>query len=320
MGMTHTLSILKIKDLRLVAIVDSDVEGIEKKIKAESGNFSTGEVDPDIIKRINKYPELSECLNNETLDAVHICVHTDLHYDFAKQALENGKHVFLEKPMTLDIDKGQTLIDIAARKGLILMVGHVLRFMPPYEKLKSWIDKEAFGKLNFLSLSRFSGLPAWGQWKEKRADFGSTGGALFDLLIHDIDFAQYVLGIPDNIQSNILPGSLSNHDYIDALWSYKNRDLAVKVEGGNIFHTSFPFQAGYVAGFEKASIVYSTAHGDVIKIANHDEIKEVEAGDANEGFYNEIAYFSHCMNHGKAPVACLPESALETIKLCYKHI
>ena len=70
MGMTHTLNILRNPDLRLVAIVDQDMEGIDKKIKAESGNFSTGEVDPEIIKNINKYPDLSECLSHEALDAV----------------------------------------------------------------------------------------------------------------------------------------------------------------------------------------------------------------------------------------------------------
>ncbi len=320
MGMTHAINILKNEDLQLVAIVDMDLEGIEKKIRAESGNFTTGDLDPDVIKSINKYKNLSECLANEALDAVHICVHTDLHYILAREALEKGIHVFLEKPMTLDVVEGQALIDLANKKDLILMVGHVLRFMPPYQKLKSWIQNGEFGALKFLSLSRFSGLPAWGQWKEKRSDFGSTGGALFDLLIHDIDFVQYVLGVPDDIQSNILPGSLSDHDYVDALWSYKNRDLAVKVEGGNIFHTCFPFQAGYIAGFEKASIVYSTAHANVIKVATSEEITQVEAGDANEGYFNEIAYFATCINKNEAPVECTPESALETLKLCYNHI
>ena len=75
------------------------------------------------------------------------------------------------------------------------MVGHVVRFMPPYQKLKKWIDSKEFGNLKFLSLSRFCGIPSWGQWKEKNVK-DLSGGALFDLVIHDIDFANYLLGMP----------------------------------------------------------------------------------------------------------------------------
>ena len=145
--------------------------------------------------RYHKYSNLDDCLQSEDIDAVNICVHTNLHYEMTKKALLRGKHVFLEKPFCLDIKQAEELINLAEEKKKILMVGHVVRFMPPYRKLKQWIDSKEFGELKFLSLSRFCGLPGWGQWKEKSIS-GTSGGALFDLVIHDIDFANYVLGIP----------------------------------------------------------------------------------------------------------------------------
>ncbi|MCK5103739.1 MAG: hypothetical protein KAR17_13035, partial [Cyclobacteriaceae bacterium] len=160
----------------------------------------------------------------------------------------------------------------------------------------------------------------WGQWKEKQKSFGSSGGALFDLLIHDIDFVNYLFGTPDRIESNVLPGALSEYDYISAMWSYDEKDLKVKIEGGNTFHSNFPFQAGYMANFEEASILFTTMKPEVIQIADNEEIKEVSAEENGDGFYNEIAYFAECMKQNKKPEKCLPESSLETIKICYKHV
>ena len=115
-------------------------------------------------------------------------------------------------------------------------------------------------RLKFLSLSRFCGLPSWGQWKEKNVK-ELSGGALFDLVIHDIDFANYILGMPSEIKCNYLPGEYTSHDYISAMWSYKESDVHVKIEGGFTFHSNFPFQASYMAQFEKASVLFTTLKG-----------------------------------------------------------
>jgi predicted dehydrogenase len=169
-------------------------------------------------------------------------------------------------------------------------------------------------------MTRYSGVPAWGEWLDRRISFGSSGGALFDLLIHDIDFVNSILGKPGSIQCNYLPGLLSKHDYITALWSYFDKGIDVKIEGGNIFHSSFPFQAGYMARFEKASIQYSSSWGDIIQISTDTELREIPSGKSGDGFYHEIAYFAKCINQNRAPIECMPESALQTIQLCYDHI
>ncbi len=320
MGMTHAINILKNNNLKLVAIVDKDTAGIDRKIALKSGNFPIEKIDPKTVASINKYANLDECLQNEQLDAVHICVHTNLHYELARRVLSKGIAVFLEKPMTLDIKQGEALIALAEENRCLFMVGHVLRFMSPYLKLKSWVDDKTYGKLRFLSMSRFSGVPAWGEWKERQSSFGSSGGALFDLLIHDIDFMNYLFGAPDKIDSKILPGVLSNHDYVSAFWTYDRLKLNVKLEGGNTFHNSFPFHAGYMANFEKASVLFTTLKPEIIQVADDERVKEIDAEDGGDGFYNEIAYFHDCLAQQKQPEKCMPQSSLETIKLCYRHV
>lgn len=319
MGMTHTMNILKNTDLELVAIVDKNPENISKNLDKQLGNLSTGTFSKNEISNVHIYSTFEECIAAKQLDACVIAVHTDFHYKLTKLALEAGINVFLEKPFCLDISEGEELIHLAKGKNLLLMVGHVVRFMPPYQKLKNWIDSGEFGPLKFLSLTRFSGVPAWGEWKEKQVDFGSTGGALFDLVIHDIDFVQWTLGMPDIIESTILPGKLSRHDYLNAIWKY-NSGINVKIEGGNTFHTNFPFQAGFSANFENASIFYSSSNPENIIVATDSESNPVPAGDAMEGYSGELGYFFRCLLNHKKPERCMPESALQTIKLGYKHI
>ncbi len=318
MGVTHTMNILKNPELELVAIVDKNPENIEKNLNEQVGNLSTGNFNKNQISGVKIYSSFEDCLSNEKLDACIIAVHTNFHYKFSKLALENGINVFLEKPFCLDIAEGEELIKLAQGKNLLLMVGHVVRFMPPYLMLKNWIESGELGALKFLSMTRFSGLPAWGQWKEKQLD-GSSGGALFDLVIHDIDFVQWVLGIPDAIESACLPGKLSRHDYLNAMWKY-NSGIHVKIEGGNTFHTSFPFQAGFSANFESTSVLFSSSNPENITIATDTEMKLVPVGDAMDGYSGELDYFIQCILNHEKPKKCMPESALQTIKLGYEHI
>ena len=319
MGITHTLNILKNPDLILKAIVDLNPEEIEKKLQSGIGNFSTGNIDASALAGISKYSSLDECLRSEDIDAVNICTHVNLHYEMTKTALLNDKHVFLEKPFCIDIRQAEELIDLAVNRKKILMVAHVVRFMPPYQKLKEWIDGKQFGNLKFLSLSRFCGIPSWGQWKQKNVK-DLSGGALFDLVIHDIDFANYLLGMPSEIKCSYLPGENSKHDYVSAMWTYDKTNVHVKIEGGSFFHSSFPFQASYMAQFENASVLFTTLKGDVIQIADNESIKEVPAGDGGDGYYNEIAYFAECLKNNRQPAECTPESSLQAIQLCYNHI
>jgi predicted dehydrogenase len=319
MGITHALSILKNPDLKLKAIVDISPELIEKNLKTGVGNFSTGSIDASELAGISKYSSFDECLRSEELDAVNICTHVNLHYEMTKKALLNDKHVFLEKPFVLDIKQAEELINLAEKRNKVLMVGHVVRFMPPYQQLKQWVDNKQFGYLRFISLSRFCGFPSWGQWKEKNVR-ELSGGALFDLVIHDIDFANYLLGMPSEINCNYLPGEYTNHDYISAMWGYKKKSLHVKIEGGFTFHSNFPFQASYMAQFEKASVLFTTLKGDIIQIADGTVLKEVPAGDGNDGYFNEIDYFAKCIRNNHQPEECSPLSSLQAIQLCYNHI
>ena len=319
MGMTHTLNILKIKDLKLTAIVERDLLLIDKNLKSNIGNIAVGNIDVNELADARRYSDIDSCLKSEDIDVVIVCTHVNTHFEMTKKALENNKDVFLEKPFCLDMKQAQELIEMAAKMKKLLMVGHVVRFMPPYQQLKKWIDNKEFGDLKFLSLTRFCGLPGWGQWNDKSIK-DLSGGALFDLSIHDIDYANSLLGQPSQIKCNYFPGAYSKHDYVSAMWSYNMKNVHVKIEGGFTFHKSFPFQAGFMARFSNASVVYTSLKGDVIQIADDSSVREIPAGDAGAGYYNEMAYFAECLTKGVDPELCMPSSSLKAIEICYNHL
>lgn len=314
MGKTHAKNIIQSEWMELVAIVDPQAGAISQV----SGNIDTGEIDPDVLRQINQYASLDDCLAAASLDAVFVCVHTLLHYEMALKCLRHGLHVFIEKPFVLDVKEGEALIAEAQKRNLKLAVGHVVRYMPAYMKLQEIYQSGLYGSLKFIALSRFSGMPGWGEWGKRRKEFGSSGGALFDLVIHDIDFLQHLLGMPDTVDSTCIAGDLSEHDYVSAFWQYNDRDVRVKVEGGLLFHSLFPFEATIKAAFEKASIAWSSANGFEMKVVDTDSCQTIPLGDANDGYAIEASLFAKSILDNEQD-GCPADSALNTIRLCYQH-
>jgi predicted dehydrogenase len=315
MGRTHARNILNSSLMQLTAIVDNRIDTAGRV----SGNIDTGEIPAEVLAGISKYDHVESCFAAELLDAVFVCVHTVSHYEMAMKALKHGLHVFIEKPFVLSVEEGEALIAEARIRNLKLSVGHVVRYMPAYVKLHELYRDHTYGKLKYISMTRFSGIPSWGEWDRFRKDFGASGGGLFDLVIHDIDFLQYMLGTPDRVESTSVPGLLSNHDYVSACWYYDRTDAFVKVEGGLTFHSKFPFEAAFKVSFEAASVAWSSSDGHEMKIADNETLRTVALHDANEGYAAEAEKFAASIIHNDTP-ACVAESALDTIKLCYKHI
>lgn len=320
MGKTHALNVLQSDHMELVAIVDKGMTSIEGALQQVAGNFSTGSIPPETLSVVRNYQSVDDCLENEQLDAMLVCVHTPSHYEIAKKALERDLHVFVEKPFVLDIAQGESLIALAQVRGRVLLVGHVVRFMPAYRKLRELVQGGKYGALQFISLTRFTGVPNWGEWGKRQTEFGSSGGALFDLIIHDIDYLQHLLGMPDQLTCTYSAGTLSRHDYLCAFWTYKDKPLQVKVEGGDTFHSSFSFEASFKAQFEQATLSWNSDNGLEIKVADNQKVETIPVGDANDGFKQEIEYFGHCILTNQTPEESSAASALDTIKLCYRHV
>ena len=98
--------------------------------------------------------QFDEVLADETIDAVAIATPVSSHFELAARALESGKHVFVEKPLTASSDEALELIELADHHGLVLMPGHTFLYSPPVNMIRSLISSGELGEIYFISTSR----------------------------------------------------------------------------------------------------------------------------------------------------------------------
>ena len=127
--------------------------------------------------------DLADVLADAAVDGVLIATPVRTHFPIAKAALQAGKHVFIEKPMTADSAEACELVDLAAGMGLTLMVGHTFVFSPPVCKVKEMIDAGELGDIYFVTTQRVNlGLHQ------------KDVSVIWDLAPHDLSILYYWLG------------------------------------------------------------------------------------------------------------------------------
>jgi predicted dehydrogenase len=126
--------------------------------------------------------DCSEILNATDIDAVAVITPVSTHYDLAKRALLNGKHVFVEKPFTATIAQAEELIEIAEQKRLTIMVDHTFIFTGAVRKIKKLIEENALGNLYYYDSIRINlGL------------FQSDVNVIWDLAPHDFSVMDFLV-------------------------------------------------------------------------------------------------------------------------------
>jgi len=145
---------------------------------------------PDRLQHIkNLFPQIETTQDYHDLfamglDAVAVATPPASHFPIAKDCLEHGLHTFVEKPMTLSSCDAETLIDLAKRQGLTLMVGHTFEYNPAVRKVKEIIESGELGKIYYVDTERLNlGL------------FQPDMNVIWDLAPHDLSILVYILGM-----------------------------------------------------------------------------------------------------------------------------
>jgi predicted dehydrogenase len=159
----------------------SSVDGIQVVAVCDSS--------PDMLKKARKtYPALevstdpASILESTNIDAVAVITPVFTHFDLARKALENGKHVFVEKPFTFTVQQAEELVELADRKGLKIMVDHTFLFTGAVKKIKELMDEGALGKLYYYDSMRVNlGL------------FQHDVNVVWDLAPHDFSVMDFLI-------------------------------------------------------------------------------------------------------------------------------
>ena len=266
------------------------------------------------IEQVHWFRDYRDLAGSGMVDLVDICLPTDLHCDAAVAALEAGLHVLCEKPMALTLTDCDTMVEAGRRAGKVLMIAQCIRFWPEYEVLTRMYQSGEAGRLLSLQLTRQGQTPRGGYGWMCQA--GHSGGAILDLHVHDIDYCQYLLGLPQRIyaQGGMSVNKDLGYDYVLTNLDYGSGLLV----SATTHWTSvpIPFVARYEARFERAFLSYDSSRTPTLLIYR-EGLAQPEMPDLGEhdAYYNEIRYFLDCVLTGKEPLRCPPQETRNSIAL-----
>lgn len=276
--------------------------------------MSVCDSDDDALRRAARaYPEMpltkdaAEVLSSPAIDAVAIVTPVWTHFELAKTALENGKHVFVEKPMTATADQAEELVALAERRNLTLMVDHTFLFTAAVRKIRQLIYGGRLGALYYYDSMRVNlGM------------FQHDVNVLWDLAPHDLSIMDFVVqSRPEAVsatgQSHI--GTLEDVAFITVFFPDK---LIAHI---NVNWLSPVKVRWTLIGGERRMLVWNDLEADEklkvynrgVNVCQREEVYELlvsyRSGDvwiphirATEALQSELDYFLECVAGSKKPI------------------
>ncbi|MCE5215334.1 MAG: Gfo/Idh/MocA family oxidoreductase [Methanobacterium sp.] len=203
MGQNHVRVYSKIKNANLLAISDL-MKGTLAEVSKEYNTVG--------------YVDYGNILEMPEIDAVSVCVPTTYHFEVVMGAIEQGKHVLVEKPIAFTLDEAKEMVDAARDAGVKLATGHVERFNPAVIEAKRLIDEGVIGEVVSASAKRVGPFPP------RIKDVGVT----IDLAIHEVDIMFHLFDSPvSNVYAN-MGSRLEKCEFED------HAELMMKFENGTV--------------------------------------------------------------------------------------
>lgn len=199
-GKNHARALSELNALKAICDIDSE------KAKTYASKYG-----------VNSYSSVDELLKNEKLDGVVVSTPTSTHFTVAKQIMEKGLNIFVEKPIASSSLEGEQMATIARRNSVVFTAGYIERFNPAVNDVKSLIADKKYGDVLMLEFHRENRMPLNVQ----------DIGIIYDTSVHDIDTAMYLFNDKPNIVF-ARAGSISgiHEDFAAIVLGFKNQKIA----------------------------------------------------------------------------------------------
>jgi predicted dehydrogenase len=307
MGVTHLRSYLNNPKARVVAVCDAVrlpengvLRGVAGNIK-KSGDIRLG-------AQVKVYRQLEELLADREVELVDICTPTALHPAQAIAALKAGKNVLCEKPLAQSSAAARKVLKVAAASKQFLMPAMCMRFWPGWGWLKKVVAEKTYGKVRAANFRRLSEMPAWG-----RAGV-HTGGALFDLHIHDTDFVNFLFGRPQSVFSTGVTGEGGAVNHVVTQYHFPGGP-AVSAEGSWLLASGF--NMSFTLLCERATLDFDLARGgDALRVDEGGKKSRTMKLESGDGYDAEIRYFVDCVVRGESPKIVTARDAVTALEIC----
>ena len=263
-------------------------------------------------ENVRAYETFQDLISDKELDVVDICTPSNLHTAYSNESMQAGKNVLVEKPMALSLADADTMIETSQKFGVTLMVAHVLRFFPDYAKAMKLSEDGRVGTLLISRAYRGASFPNTDSWL---ADYSRSGGVLYDLAIHDIDF---LLACHKNPVRRVFAKicklvhtDITAHDFTLINLEFEDGGLA-EIIGSFALPKLSPFSTALDLLGTSGTIQLTNQNSPSLKLTTNDLVEEYTPETKSSGvvqhsmpldpFVKEIDHFVDCVLSNKAPV------------------
>ena len=308
MGRGHLENYIRLEkegfDVKLVAVCDIDQDKFSGTI---AGNLEMGAATYD-FSPYARYTDYKKMIAEQELDYVDIVTPTYEHAEMTVYALDQGLHVFCEKPMAMNPAECDKMLEAAKRNNRHLMIGQVLRFWPEYRLLKEITDSGRLGKPLHGQFFRGGGAPRW-SYQNWMLNAEKSGGALLDQHIHDVDAVHWIFGRPtavSTVAATVIPGSRD-----DALSTHYRFNAPISVSAQNNWSMEgYGFGMLYRVSFEKGTVIYEAGSVSVFDAEGKPVPFTLQEG---AGYYLELKHFIDVVANRDTITDNKPASSRDTI-------
>ncbi len=311
MGLTHINAYRKLSGVNIVAVCDAVRQPVNGVLGGVTGNVAGSDA-VDLGPDVRAYTRIEDLLTDGEVDLVDLCVPTPLHVPQTLAALAAGKHVICEKPLARTSTEARAIVDAAAAASTFFMPAMCMRFWPGWAWLKDLVAQETYGRALTARFRRVSAPPGWS--RDTYFKGGDSGGALFDLHVHDTDFVQFVFGRPTKVYSTGVSRFSGATDHVVTQYTVPN-GAAVYSEGSWLLASGFGMS--YTVMFENATIDYDSARGaDALLVLEPDKEPRVVPLEGPDGYVLELDHMLTAIRTGQPTTVVTAADGLSAVEIC----
>lgn len=303
-------------DAKVVAIADVDERKRAGDWSSISMNVDSSKSDLVDLSDIATYADYADLIRDENVDLVDICLPTKMHAPVTIAALEAGRDVFCEKPMGPDAASCEAMEAAVRASGKQLMIGHCLRYWPQYVKAHEIMSSGEHGKPLYARLFRTGDTPLW-SWNNWLNTGSQSGGAVFDMHIHDVDTALWWFGRPDQIAAD---GVVINDmpAIVDSSWRYDHGPVVSLHASWDNNGGSFAYAFKIV--MERASIAFDSQLGSTsLQLFKDGKTTEVPVSD-ELGYQAELDDYIACLRDNRKMERVTPEGSRMAVEVTREEL
>lgn len=243
------------------------------------------------------YADFQEMFIDPEVDIIYIATPHNKHFEFMKQALKNGKHILVEKSITLNSAELDETMILAKEKGLVMAEAMTIYHMPLYKKLREILDAGTLGKVNLLTMN----FGSFKEYDENNRFFNRNlaGGAMLDIGVYALSFVRWFLDSkPDQLLSQVRTASTGVDEQSGLLLTNQEGQMATVMLS---LHSKQPkrgmisCERGYIEIME-----YPRAGEAKVTYTDTGKTEIIEAGDNADALYYEVLDMEHAIIGGDA--------------------